>query len=124
MQNFFLGLVAGVILTTIVSQLIRFLNLFLPWQRAILSGTPVPFVVILGMRLRGSPVDFLLDAQRTLMHANNPADIRLIESCYIANRHRVAERDMPMFLQMIDEHRQVFEAAEKEQPGKHHGLNH
>ncbi len=57
-----------------------------PWLRALLSGGPVPLFGVLGMRLRGSPVNLLIDTHLSLLHGGAKVGIADIESKYIAHR--------------------------------------
>jgi uncharacterized protein YqfA (UPF0365 family) len=71
---------------------VLFLFLFTtPWLRAYLSGAGVPVFSIIGMRLRGSPVAMLVDTKIALEHSGIQADIRQVESAYLANRHRIVQ---------------------------------
>lgn len=105
MTNLLIGVGIGVALTVVVYQLIAFFNIFSPWLRGFMSGAPVPLLSLVGMRLRGSPIDFLLEAHRSLAQAGTPVDLQVVESCYVANKHRVNDRDMTSFLKLIHQHR-------------------
>ena len=64
-----------------------------PWLRAFFSGGQVSLMSILGMRLRGSPVNMLLDAHLSMIQSGEPSRIRIVESTYIANKTRIHTTD-------------------------------
>ena len=77
-----LGLFALVMLTVLI-QLVR------PWLRAILHGTPVTLLQIVGMRLRGNPPSLLIDACVSLNRGGVSATIANVENVYIDHKNRV-----------------------------------
>lgn len=64
-----------------------------PWLRGLLYGTPVPFVRILAMRLRGNPPLLLIDAYIALQRAGVSATIDDVENVYIDSRTRIVTSD-------------------------------
>jgi len=64
-----------------------------PWIRAVASGAPISVFSVLGMRLRGSPVNLLMDAYITLCRAGISIPFRNVEGIYIDNRRRVRTSD-------------------------------
>lgn len=56
---------------------------------------------IIGMRLRGSPARFLIDAYCSLVQSGMRTSMREIESCYIAERHTIRTDDMYTFLELV-----------------------
>lgn len=60
-----------------------------PWVRALLSGGAVPIFGVLGMRLRGSPVNLLIDAHLSLLHGGAKVGIADVESKYLAHRAQI-----------------------------------
>lgn len=79
-----LALVA-VFLVVALTALCVGLFLVRPWLRCFLAGTPVSLFYILGMRLRGSPVNLIIDTLIAMKFRSLPGDIRQIESTYLAN---------------------------------------
>lgn len=57
-----------------------------PWVRSLLSGGEFSMLTVLGMRLRRSPVNLLIDAHLSLLHGGAKLGIADIESKYIAHR--------------------------------------
>ena len=60
-----------------------------PWVRSLLSGGRLSAFHVVGMRLRGSPVNLLLDAHLSLVHDGHSVPIEDIESKYVAHRTEV-----------------------------------
>jgi hypothetical protein len=60
-----------------------------PWLRVVFSGGDVRLMHIIGMRLRGSPLDLIIDAYLSLVHSDVSVPIAHVESLYIANKSRV-----------------------------------
>jgi uncharacterized protein YqfA (UPF0365 family) len=67
------------------------LLLIQPWLRGMLSGAPVMAVQILGMRLRGTPPNLLVDAFVQLRARGRDVEIAEVERQYLAHRQRVRE---------------------------------
>jgi uncharacterized protein YqfA (UPF0365 family) len=67
------------------------LMLVQPWLRAMLSGAPVMAVQILGMRLRGTPANLLVDAYVQLRARGRDVEVAEVERQYLAQRQRVRE---------------------------------
>ena len=68
------------------------LMLFKPWLPGMLSGAPVMAVQILGMRLRGTPPNLLIDAYVQLRAQGRDVEIAEVERQYLAHRQRVPRR--------------------------------
>ena len=66
------------------------LYLFKPWMRAFLTGTGTSLFHLLGARLRGSPVNLLLDAQIALIQRGMRVHFYEVERAYLANRNRIS----------------------------------
>jgi hypothetical protein len=64
-----------------------------PWLKCFLSGSAVSSLHILGMRLRGTPVNVITDAHIALVHSGLQIDIRRVESAYLSQPNRVATAD-------------------------------
>lgn len=60
-----------------------------PWLRSFLSGGKIALFQIVGMRLRRSPVDMLIDAYITFVQRGEPIRMNVIESHYIAHQNRI-----------------------------------
>jgi uncharacterized protein YqfA (UPF0365 family) len=60
-----------------------------PWLRAFMHGTPVPFVHIVAMRLRGNPPSLLIDAYISLRRAGIAITIGELENTYIDAKNRI-----------------------------------
>ncbi len=64
-----------------------------PWLRAFMHGTPVSFVQIVAMRLRGNPPSILIDAYIALKRAGIATSIGEVENAYIDARNRILTSD-------------------------------
>jgi uncharacterized protein YqfA (UPF0365 family) len=60
-----------------------------PWLKCFLSGVPVSGLHILGMRLRGTPVNLVTDASIALVQSGINISIRRVESAYLSEPGRV-----------------------------------
>ena len=66
-----------------------------PWLRMLTSGGRGSMLHILGMRLRGTPVDLVIDAYTSLIHRGEKVSLRHVESVYNAQRANIMEtRDL------------------------------
>ncbi|QDU27620.1 SigmaW regulon antibacterial [Anatilimnocola aggregata] len=83
---FLAGLMVGILLTICFAFVLR---IFSPWLRCFLGGAPVSFFSLIGMLLRGTPVNLLVDAHLSLVHSGKGAAIRELESTYIAQRGKI-----------------------------------
>ena len=83
---FMLGLTVGIFLTVLFAFALRIVS---PYFRAFLSGAPVPLITLIGMLLRGNPVNLLIDAHISLRHRGTPTPIHEVESTYIAQRGKI-----------------------------------
>ena len=101
MDRFFIGLILGAMLMFILTRMAEFLTMLLPWKRAFMSGAKVTLFSIVGMHMRGCPPAFLVDAYCALAHAGHDITIQQVESCYIANKHKVSENNVDAFLDMV-----------------------
>ena len=64
-----------------------------PWLRAMMHGTPVSVVNIIGTRLRGNPVTLLIDAYILIHRAGIPATYYEVENIYVDTRSRISTYD-------------------------------
>lgn len=101
MDRFLTGLVLGVVLTLVVTRIADFITTLLPWTRAFMSGAKVSVISIVGMRLRGCPPAFLVDAYCALRHAGHVITIKQVESCYIAHKHEISENNIAAFIDKV-----------------------
>ena len=85
-EVFFLGVVAGWLLLALAAGLAWFAG---PWIRSQASGVPIGLPRILGMKLRGSPVNLLVDAQIALRKLGHNVSWESLETEYIAHRENV-----------------------------------
>lgn len=69
--------------------ILRILAVFGPWAKAFTSNAPVPLMIIIGMRLRGTNTRLLIDAYTRLIKRNKKPSIAHLETVYIANRNRI-----------------------------------
>ena len=65
------------------------LSMARPWLRAMMSGAPVSLISILGMRLRGTPPNLVIDAYIQLRMRGNETGLADVERQYIAQQQRV-----------------------------------
>ena len=86
--GFGLGAVVGVGLLLIV-------RVFRPWLGAVSSGVRLPLGVLVGMRLRRSPVQLLVDAHVALAKRGHNVEMGVIEQVYLAHRSNIQhEQDL------------------------------
>lgn len=78
--SFFVGVLLSMVAKTM---------LLTPWLRAFLSGGQVRGLQIVTMRLRGVPVAMILDAYLSRVQAGKKTSLRVVESAYIANKHKI-----------------------------------
>ena len=57
-----------------------------PWLRAFTQGMPVSAIYVLGMRLRGTPANLLVDAYLRVRRAGVSMDIGEIEQMYLDHK--------------------------------------
>jgi uncharacterized protein YqfA (UPF0365 family) len=69
--------------------LVSFMMLFGPWLRAFLLGTPVPLVVLVAMKLRGTPLHVVTEAYSTLKRRGEVQKISEVELFYLDHRSKV-----------------------------------
>ena len=86
---------------TFVLMTLGYLWVVRPWVRAFSSGTFVPLLYILGMRLRGTPPGLLIDAYIALLKAGETVDLALVEAVYLANRS--ADRNEQDLVHKVEE---------------------
>ena len=91
MEQLPLFILGGVVVVLILMGLL-FLKIFRPWLRAFLSGANVSMMQVAGMKLRGDPVDMLIDALISL-RMDGYKEMRLVdvERSYAANKHRIPD---------------------------------
>lgn len=78
-------------LATIVAAALS-LTVLRPWLRALLSGSPVSAMQIMGMRMRRSPADLLVEALVTLRHqGREDVDLITLEQFYLAQGQRFVD---------------------------------
>jgi uncharacterized protein YqfA (UPF0365 family) len=103
MDKFVAGLVCGAILTFAITCLAKFVSVILRWKRAFMSGAKVSMLSIIGMRMRGCPPQFLVDAYCALVHSGHDVTIQQVESCYISRKHEISENNIGAFIDMLRE---------------------
>ena len=82
---FVLGLGLGIAITLLGVVLVAASG---PWRRATFSGVPIPLLAIVGMRLRGTPPDVIVDAGVSLAKRGHPASWDVIEAVFLARGTR------------------------------------
>jgi uncharacterized protein YqfA (UPF0365 family) len=90
--NLWLVVVALTVLTFAYSMLVLFTTLRLVTQ-AQLTGTPVTFGQLLGMRLRGTPVRLVVHAAILLTQRGTPASLVEVERAYLLGGKRETNPD-------------------------------
>jgi uncharacterized protein YqfA (UPF0365 family) len=85
----FFGLVCGMMLLVMLIWVGFAFLLARPWLRSFMNGVPVPIVNIVAMRLRGTPVDMVIDALIALRHSGSSATLADVERAYAVNRGRI-----------------------------------
>jgi len=81
----FAGLSSGTLLLT-------------PWRRAFMLHGRVSMTQILSMRLRGNPVNLILDAHLALVQSGAKSSIAQVETKYVATLPRIETADELMRL--------------------------
>src|SRR5687768_12280529 len=89
MENALLLVVAGVALAFAVVIFSTAVVALRPWLRAMMSGAPVSVIAILGMRLRSTPPNLVIDAYIQLRMRGSETTLADVERTYIAQRQRV-----------------------------------
>ncbi len=84
--SFIMGYTAG-IATLVILWIAGFV--LRPWSRALFSGAAVPLGSIVGMRLRRTPANLLIDAYVRLKKRNKQTSMDHVETLYIAHRERI-----------------------------------
>jgi uncharacterized protein YqfA (UPF0365 family) len=110
--TFLQGVAAGFGLAVVLYVILRFLA---QWTRALCCGVHVRMTHIIGMRLRGSPPGFLIDAYCSLVHSGQRTSMREVESCYIAEKHTMRPDDMSTFMELVK--KRIAERARAETEG-------
>ncbi len=103
MDRFVVGLVCGAVLTFVIIRVADFVSIILPWKRAFMSGAKVSMFSIIGMRMRGCPPPFIVDAYCALVHSGHDVTIQQVESCYISRKHEISENNIGAFIEMVQE---------------------
>ncbi len=86
------GLIAGAVLIVfIVLNLWLIFRFFSPWMRAFSGGAPVSIFSIIGMRLRGTPANMLIDAYVTLKQRGVTITFQDLERTYLAQRNEIQD---------------------------------
>jgi hypothetical protein len=60
-----------------------------PWRRTFFSGAPLSLAYIIGMRLRGNPPDFLIDAYLELVKGGLRIPMDHVECMYINKKFQI-----------------------------------
>jgi uncharacterized protein YqfA (UPF0365 family) len=68
-------------------------HLIRPWVASFLSACPVPFLSVVGMRLRGSPATLLIQAYISLHKQGVETSIQAVEVAYMTHRSRIRTPD-------------------------------
>lgn len=74
---------AGTSLVFIIFAVLR------PWLRLVFRGGLVSLTYFIGMRLRGTPVNLVIDAYTSLLHSGANVTLRDVEAHYVANQTRI-----------------------------------
>ena len=94
--SFWLGLAAGVLIGLVLELVLRIVH---TWIRSVSSGAPVPLGYLIGMRLRGTPSQLIVDAHSALAKRDRPTTIDVVETTYLAHRSEVrSEQDLVRLL--------------------------
>lgn len=71
-----------------------------PWQRAFMSGGRVSFIEIIMTRVRGNPVNLIMDAYLSLLHSDVRTTYSDVEKSYIVHKSRIiASSDLVLAVQ-------------------------
>jgi uncharacterized protein YqfA (UPF0365 family) len=74
----------GILLVIGLTFVLLVANFFNVWLRAKISGAPVPFLKLVGMRFRRVPVGLIVDSRITAVKAGIPLDTDPLEAHYLA----------------------------------------
>jgi uncharacterized protein YqfA (UPF0365 family) len=88
-KDVILLIAVGVGLLGVLAIFVLALSMFKPWMRAMMSGAPVSVMSILGMRLRGTPPNLVIDAYIQLHMRGNETELSEVERQYIAYSNRI-----------------------------------
>ena len=94
-----LGFFTGIGIGLAFLILILFLKL---WLRARVNGVPVSMMQIIGMRLRGNPPKFLVDAYVRMIQSGEKISITEVELAFMANKNK--SMDINTLVQLVREH--------------------
>ncbi len=72
-----------------IFMLMILLLIMRPWIKAVLTACPVGFINILGIRLRGNPINLLIDAYIILCKSGHDTAMGVVECIYINNRLKI-----------------------------------
>lgn len=82
--NVFLLALFGLLAVLGLVFLVIVINFFGIWFRAKIADAPVPFMKLIGMRLRKVPVGLVVDSRITAVKAGLPVETDLLEAHYLA----------------------------------------
>jgi len=82
---FGIGFVVGTVVTVVLWVWLRV------WLGAVASGVSLPLPQFIGMQLRRSPAQLIVDAQVALAKGGHPVDLDLVEVTYLSYRSSVKD---------------------------------
>ena len=94
-------------LVLLVVALALFFLVFRPWLRAFLSGAKISLFHVIGMKLRRTDVNLIIDALISYQHRGDEQPVASIESCYLAYRNKI--HDLNSFLEIYEKHKNDFQ---------------
>ena len=101
MDGFLPGLITGAVIVAFLNLLAESLRVLLPWKRGFMSGAKVDLVSVITMHMRGCPPALIIDTYCALLHSGHKITIPQVESCYIANKHKIRDDDVEAFIEMV-----------------------
>ena len=112
-MSIFFIVVFVIILLTMALLMAVFLCFFRIWTKALASKCHVPFVHLIGMKLRGSPPSLLVDVLVALHASGIEVGMAEIEAVYIVNRASLRRgcdkwREAEELVQLVKEHRDTM----------------
>lgn len=89
------SLISIIVFAVVVIVFLRILmqSVFRLWLRALLCRGRVPLMSIIGMRLRGSPAELLVDTYIMMLRKGEYTTIEEVESVYLENKYQVTDAE-------------------------------
>ena len=87
------GIIAGVLITLIPIYMVFFVK---TWFKAFFSGAPVRLIDVIGMRLRGTPIDLVIKTYIAFRKRDQQIALADIEVCCLAHPSTTSNQEALM----------------------------